>query len=152
MKMEFIKKYKTPIVIALIVITILVIFYYWSKAQGKKEGIKSVLPEIPNDPTDVTGIDGGDNSLLAEEKVSIKLLADRIYADINDMTPFWRDSDAYATLAAASDRILVGVYNYYFAEFKSSIITDIENETSVSPMVVDSTRTILSRMKNLKLK
>lgn len=150
--MEFINKYKSPIIIALIVIVALVVFYYWSKAAGKKEGIAAVLPEIPKDPTTVTGFEGGDNSLLAEEKMSIKLLADRINTDINDMTPFWRDSDAYTALAAASDRILVGVYNYYFQEYKSSIITDIENESSLSPMVVDSTRTILSRMKNLKLK
>lgn len=150
--MEFIKKYKAPIIIALIVIVALVVFYYWSKAAGKREGIAEVLPDIPKDPSTVTGVDGAENSLLAEEKMTIKTLADRINTDINDMTPFWRDSEAYASLASSSDRILVGTYNYYFQQYKTSIIGDIENESSFSPMVVDSTRTILSRMKNLKLK
>lgn len=126
-------------IVAAVVIVLYTIYYF-----GKKAGLKTNAPEIPGDSKT--------NPLTETELSTIRDLTTRLKDDISGfISAMWRDSEAYYSLEKSSDRIFIGVANLYKYETGNSIFSDLQNEFTPNPALVDSSRRIIQRSKNLNL-
>ncbi len=138
MKMDFLKNKWTWIIAgAVLGISLLVWFGY---SWGKSKGFFTIPGDSETQP------------LTADEKTEITNLYERLAADIYSLAgAFWRDSEAYSRLESASDRVFIGVANLYKQEKGESLFKAISGEISLNPVLVDTTRKIIERAKNLKI-
>lgn len=123
-----------------VVALLLYAIYLW----GKRSGSESNVPSIPGDSLS--------NPLTDDEKRTIGDLTTRLKKDIEGwFDALWRDTEAYYDLEKSSDRVFVGVSNLYKKQTGRNLFADIPNELSFNPFLVDATKRIVNRAKNLKL-
>lgn len=138
---DFLAKNWVYLVLA-VVVAIVAYSIYWGYNYIKGLGVNSVLASAPGKP--------GSDPYTQDELREIKAYTDRLIADLGGWyTGFWHDSALYEELAKTTDRILVGCYNQYQTDAKSVLTTDMENKLAVNPTVVDNSRIVVKRLKDL---
>lgn len=126
------------------IVTAIIVVIYTIYKYGKNAGLKTNAPEIPGDSKT--------NPLTEAELAIIRDLTTRLKDDISGfISAMWRDSEAYYSLEKSTDRIFIGVANLYKYETGSSLFSDLQNEFSPNPNLIDSTKRIIQRSKNLNL-
>lgn len=141
--LQIIKNKWLWVVVALVVVIIISILL-GNKIKG---WLQNQYNSIPGDSKT-----GESKPLTYEEKAKAIDLAQRIKKDIEALTgAIWRDSSAYYEIEKATDRVFVATANKYKELTGRSMISDIQGETTFNPWLVDSTKKIIERAKNLNI-
>ena len=136
---------------ALIVGGVIIGIYYYGKNNG------SFTPYVlPNDTPPVTNDPNDPNALTDTEQQSVVAISNHIRSIVDGY--FNVDYTAYKELLTCSDRVFVGVYNFYSANFctvPDTFRTALEHERRWYLPLTDAnndSQSILNRMDRLNLK
>lgn len=147
---DLLNKYKFVIAVGITIIVVVLVIYFWGKRSGKTE---STTTDLPKDT------DWGKNNLTAEESTKIQSLAVRLHNEMKGLSLI-ANNDLWDELMYSSDRVFVGVYNYfnqkYELEGKGTLRDWLEDEVSVDLYVYKSTFSaykdaVLRRMDSLNI-
>ena len=149
--LDKILKYKSPLLVALVVlIVVIVVRMFWKRAG--------------NNTVKVVDDNGHEVSFTAEQRSQAKSIAERINKDLNSGWLFGanfltgnefginngtRDDEAYTALAQMSDSLFALTVQTYMDVYKSSLITDLRNESSLDTHEYKAT--ILAKADRLKI-
>lgn len=140
------KKQKTYLFIAigaLVLITIIAVYFY---LQGKKTvSIQYTPGELPGNPGSGTGTSASNNE--------IKVLAGKLYDDMNGLNLLGHNMEPYMDALILSDNDLIKLYNtfntLYQAKTGQTLYEWIDNEKFYENDITDS---LLLKMQKLNLK
>lgn len=109
-------------IIVVILIALIITLYFVGRKQGKKaatEGNKGKLPQETDWGNTLTDVEGAE----------IKRIAEALYADMKGVNMFTRNSSIYYEYNRSSDRVFVGVANYFADQYGESLAKWMDDES-----------------------
>lgn len=116
---------KTTLIISsiavVIFITLIITLYFVGRKQGKKSVTDGNRGKLPKET------DWG-NTLSETESVDIKRIAEALHADMKGISMFKRNEAIYYEYCNCSDRVFIGVANYFADQYGASLAKWIDDE------------------------
>lgn len=131
----------TVSIIVVILIALIITLYFVGRKQGKKAATEGNKGELPQET------DWG-KSLTDVESSDIKRIAEALHKDMKGISLFTRNEAIYYEYINSTDRVFVGVANYFADQYGESLAKWIDEEyfSSVSIQLQGVADAILERL------